>query len=133
MIARLQRDARQAAVHRARSVDFDDTDIAAPRHRVERVVAPHRAQTDHRIGIDRQLVQGRCAATTEVSTLPTAGQIGCGGPLQSDVAVFNQQLAQAVSNRQAGEDSQRCAASRVGRLQRGAEQAGDGQCQSQFA
>ena len=31
-----------------------------------------------------------------------------------------------------GEDSQRRAA-RVGRLQRGAEQAGDGQCQSQFA
>ena len=48
-------------------------DVAAPCHRVQRVVAPQRAQADHRVGPGGQRVQGRGAATAEVGALPTAG------------------------------------------------------------
>ncbi|MNY32636.1 hypothetical protein D3C86_1668630 [compost metagenome] len=69
-IARLQGNARQGTVHRARGIDFDDTDIAASGVRVQRVVGPQRAQADHRVRLLRQGVQGHCTPSGEVRGLP---------------------------------------------------------------
>ena len=68
--ARLHGNSRQTTVHRAGGVDFDDADIAAPGHRVQRVIRPQRAQADGRVGVQCQGVQCLRTAPGEIGDLP---------------------------------------------------------------
>jgi hypothetical protein len=117
--AGLYGDTRQATVYRACRIDFNDAYITAPGHGVERVIAPDGAQTDHRVGVDRQLLQGLGSASAEVGALAAAGQVGCGRPLELHVAALEQHVTQAIGDWQAGQHANLRV--RVGCRQRGTE------------
>ncbi|MNP27008.1 hypothetical protein D3C76_1198940 [compost metagenome] len=102
-IAALHGDPRQRAVHRAGGVDFDDADIAAPRHWIQRVVAPDRTQGDHRIGLARRFLQARATPATEVGRLARRRNVRWCSALQFDRSAVEQGAGQSVGDRQRGE------------------------------